>query len=196
MSESATLPVPRFYEMERYGDLHLAYLLLLAIAAPEDTAVRAAIQSQYNRMNGAIAMRDISSIMAPFAPDYTANDGGRIETRKQYEQNWKLLLARMRGSGTVGVSIDKLVVHGKQAVATTHVKASFRIADAPARAGAKAAEHTAVLDVHERDTWVDTKGTWLLKHTDVLPGSKRTLDGKPLPPLAGPVPHPARKKRL
>jgi hypothetical protein len=85
------------------------------------------------------------------------------------------------------VTIDELVMDGKNAVATVTSKGLYRTTDTAGRYGAKGAEHEMTMVMRFRETWTRVGSAWKVSKSEGLKGGTTLIDGKPVsaPRLGG-----------
>lgn len=167
----------------------IATLLVAAgtFSRANDTAVRQAIEEQYAKFNRAIKSKNIEAFAEPYAPGYTSRGpDGKTMTQKQEVDGWNQDMKEFTTVSRADSTIEKLVVNGTHAVATVRIQLDTQLIDRRGRFGPKGRKHVVKYDAHEINTWSKTAKGWRIKQSELQPGEKETVDGKPRTPGSKP----------
>lgn len=144
--------------------------------AVQAEAVRAELQGQYDRMARGWKEKDLGTLIAVLAPDYTNQQlQGASLNREQYEALTRGILGSIRSLDTSSFSVNEAVLRGDEA--TTHIAymLSGIILDPQGK------EHPATYRGSGREIWRRTAAGWKLRRSEDL-SLEMTIDGKRVDP--------------
>lgn len=164
--------------MKHTPRLMTTLVVLAALAGPAalaaDTAgVRAKIQSDYARMDTALARKELVGAFAFYDPAYVhVTETGHAETLADTRRQVTAILAHVTSLKSK-THVDRLSVQGSTATAT--ITQRIVITGANPRTGKTSTLTSTDVD---REVWIARGGQWRLKSGRTL-SSRSTVDGKP-----------------
>lgn len=166
-------------------------------ASADDTAVKEAIADSFHKAINAIERHDVKRAMLMYAPGYLdKTPGAKPETDADREKSMREAIQSLKTLIRADMDVDKVVVTGETAVASTTTYLEIELVDLKGELGAKGKVHNVVSTVHHRDTYVNIAGRWRLKEALQRVPEPLVVDGKrftpPMPPA--PATPPATKK--
>ena len=168
--------------------LMLAAVLSGAHAAPRATSnaatqqARKAIQATYNRVNAALAKKDLSVARATRTPDYVLiTDKGQKRTAAQLRAQEQGILS-LAQSITAKSDIQKITLNGNTATVLVNENGALVVQMPQQNYGGKPSpgQKNVIRVRHQaQDSWVKLNGRWRIKRSRYLT-SRVTVNGKPI----------------
>ena len=145
----------------------------------DDAAIKREIQAKYQAMADSIRHKDPSAMMKCLAPDFTnVDEHGNKSGRAQFEKQMAQMMSTIKRVDRISFDVAKLTVKGSEAVADCHSKFLMQTVDTQGTMGPKGRHHQIEADMVDKETWVKSGKTWLLKSSATQAGGKFLVDGK------------------
>lgn len=153
--------------------------LLLAGARPASadatSDAQRAIQATYDKMNAALAAKNVNAALAYQARDFVATDlNGQKKTTAQLRADMLQVMPAVQSLRSVS-RIQQFSLQGNTATVTVGETVRMTLVNPQNRQKANMMSNGV-----SRDTWVKQNGGWRLKRSQSL-SSKSTVNGKPVP---------------
>lgn len=180
--------------MRKIGLLMAAIVALApsvsSAARADDAAMKKEFEAIFNKAVEDFKKKDLKAFMTMFAPGYTSKTlDGRTQTLADTEKDMEQAMAMTKSVDSASQKIEKIRVMGYTAEVTGTMKLSMRVVDKDGAMGKKGATHVMGMEERSKETWIKASGGgWKLKSSVALTGTKSTMDGKPLPSMAGTPP--------
>ena len=167
----------------------LLSVTLVSVVRADDSSVKRVIQAKYQSMADSIRHKDAKVMMSCLAPDFTNIDerGGKT-TRSQFEKQMTDVISSIKRVDRISFDVEKIAVKGSEAIVDCRSRFLMQIVDNQGMFGPKGRQHQLEVDSLDKETWIKSGSTWLLKSSITGAGGKFLVDGKaPGPPKAQPV---------
>src|SRR5688572_21148240 len=146
---------------------------LTAIAKPDESSARKEIERAYDRMAAGFLKKDPKPLIDVLAPGFTnAEPGGRSQSRKAFIDSMKGYMAMTKSVDRSEITIKKFTVKGEKAVADVRSVMKMTADNSSGTFGKGSKIAVLEMDMVSRETWINSKNRWLLKHSVTLPGGK------------------------
>ena len=157
--------------------LMLSLSMISAAAQAGAADVQKTLQGYYAARDTAFMSKNIESVLAHYAPDFTGvSDAGKSHDLKEERADYLKTFALPAKSAITQSTIEKLILgkSGTEAAATLHKHAILLFSDPQTGRNS-----VLVLDGRVQDTWTKRPVGWQLTH-EVSSVITATMNGKPL----------------